>query len=89
MGQEDGQRVELSPGTGKLEFFSERSPYLLIFQEWLWVAAFYLRARLAVGNRLDGAKLHEAVKEVQSRLGNYYRHINVRAFNCEILTQKT
>ncbi|EYB99062.1 hypothetical protein Y032_0125g1268 [Ancylostoma ceylanicum] len=43
--------------------------------EWLWVAGFYLRARLAVGHALGGSHWASAKKEVQSRLGNYYGHI--------------
>ncbi|KAK6735058.1 hypothetical protein RB195_018326 [Necator americanus] len=43
--------------------------------EWVWVAGFYLRARLAAGNALGGSYWTSARKEVQSRLGNYYRHI--------------
>ncbi|VDM59544.1 unnamed protein product [Angiostrongylus costaricensis] len=43
--------------------------------EWVWVVGFYLRARLAVGSILGGSHLESAMKEVQSRLGNYYRHI--------------
>uniref|UniRef100_A0A8L8K969 Amylo-alpha-1,6-glucosidase n=1 Tax=Heligmosomoides polygyrus TaxID=6339 RepID=A0A8L8K969_HELPZ len=43
--------------------------------EWVWVAGFYLRARLAVGHLLGGAEWEAAKKEVQSRLGNYFRHI--------------
>lgn len=43
--------------------------------EWVWVAGFYLRARLAVGNILGGSYMELAMKEVQSRLGNYYKHI--------------
>uniref|UniRef100_A0A0K0DJW5 GDE_C domain-containing protein n=1 Tax=Angiostrongylus cantonensis TaxID=6313 RepID=A0A0K0DJW5_ANGCA len=43
--------------------------------EWVWVVGFYLRARLAVGSILGGSHLELAMKEVQSRLGNYYRHI--------------
>ncbi|KAJ1370050.1 Amylo-alpha-1,6-glucosidase [Parelaphostrongylus tenuis] len=43
--------------------------------EWVWVAGFYLRARLAIGSILGGLHLESAMKEVQSRLGNYYKHI--------------
>ncbi|KJH49784.1 glycogen debranching enzyme [Dictyocaulus viviparus] len=43
--------------------------------EWIWVAGFYLRARLAIGKALGGSHLEAAMNEVQSRLGNYYKHI--------------
>uniref|UniRef100_A0A1I7XD66 Glycogen debranching enzyme n=1 Tax=Heterorhabditis bacteriophora TaxID=37862 RepID=A0A1I7XD66_HETBA len=45
--------------------------------EWVWVAGFYLRARLIIGKRLGGEYWITARKEVQARLGNYYRHIQV------------
>ncbi|CAI5441641.1 unnamed protein product [Caenorhabditis angaria] len=43
--------------------------------EWVWVAGFYLLARLSIGERIGGEKLEYAVKQVQSRLGNAYKHI--------------
>ncbi|CAB3411249.1 unnamed protein product [Caenorhabditis bovis] len=43
--------------------------------EWLWVAAYYLNARLTVGQRLGGDRLKYAMKQVQSRLGACYQHI--------------
>ncbi|GMR35805.1 hypothetical protein PMAYCL1PPCAC_06000, partial [Pristionchus mayeri] len=39
--------------------------------EWLWVAAYYLQARLAIAKELGGAKVDEARREVLSRLGAY------------------
>ncbi|KIH50751.1 hypothetical protein ANCDUO_19167 [Ancylostoma duodenale] len=55
--------------------FDGTSSKLPVVQEWLWVAGFYLRARLAVGHALGGSHWASAKKEVQSRLGNYYGHI--------------
>ncbi|CAD6192035.1 unnamed protein product [Caenorhabditis auriculariae] len=43
--------------------------------EWVWVAAFYSTARLAIGERLGGERLQAAIKEVQSRLGACHQHI--------------
>ncbi|GMT14102.1 hypothetical protein PFISCL1PPCAC_5399 [Pristionchus fissidentatus] len=39
--------------------------------EWLWVAAYYLQARLVIAKELGGEKMEEARREVLSRLGAY------------------
>ncbi|GMS83451.1 hypothetical protein PENTCL1PPCAC_5626 [Pristionchus entomophagus] len=39
--------------------------------EWLWVAAYYLKARLAIGKELGGEKMEEAKREVLARMGAY------------------
>ncbi|KAF8361461.1 agl-1, partial [Pristionchus pacificus] len=44
--------------------------------EWLWVAAYYLQARLAVAKELGGEKMEEARREVLSRLGAYRIALN-------------
>ncbi|KHJ99115.1 putative glycogen debranching enzyme [Oesophagostomum dentatum] len=49
--------------------------------EWLWVAGYYLRARLVYGNMLGGEEWKSAKKEVQARLGNYYGHIRKSAWS--------
>ncbi|CAI2335505.1 unnamed protein product [Caenorhabditis sp. 36 PRJEB53466] len=43
--------------------------------EWLFVAGYYLSARLAIGQILGGAEKEYAVKQVQERLGTAFKHI--------------
>ncbi|KAF1764730.1 hypothetical protein GCK72_004680 [Caenorhabditis remanei] len=43
--------------------------------EWLFVAGYYLQARLKIGEILGGVEKRYAIRQVQERLGNAYRHI--------------
>uniref|UniRef100_A0A1I7U7N9 Glycogen debranching enzyme n=1 Tax=Caenorhabditis tropicalis TaxID=1561998 RepID=A0A1I7U7N9_9PELO len=43
--------------------------------EWLFVAGFYLQARLQIGEILGGAEKQYAIRQVQERLGSAYKHI--------------
>nr|CDJ90340.1 Amylo-alpha-1 domain containing protein [Haemonchus contortus] len=49
--------------------------------EWVWIAGAYLRARMSVGRVLGGDHWKSAQKEIQQRLGNYYRHIRESAWS--------
>jgi Holliday junction resolvase len=56
--------------------------FLLFFQEWLWIAAVYLNAKIKIANILkqeseNGAKIwEEALSEVKNYLLVYTRHID-------------
>ncbi|EGT54590.1 hypothetical protein CAEBREN_28219 [Caenorhabditis brenneri] len=43
--------------------------------EWLFVAGFYLQARLNIGLILGGPEKRYAIRQTQERLGNAYKHI--------------
>uniref|UniRef100_A0A8R1HSN3 Glycogen debranching enzyme n=1 Tax=Caenorhabditis japonica TaxID=281687 RepID=A0A8R1HSN3_CAEJA len=43
--------------------------------EWLFVAGYYLSARLKIGEIIGGDEKAYAIRQVQSRLGNAYKHI--------------
>lgn len=43
--------------------------------EWLFVAGYYLLARLKIGEILGGQEKDYAIKQVQERLGNAYKHV--------------
>ncbi|KHN79240.1 Glycogen debranching enzyme [Toxocara canis] len=44
--------------------------------EWLWVAAYFLRAKLLVAKELNDAAAYDAaVRSVRARMGTYWEHI--------------
>ncbi|PIC44676.1 hypothetical protein B9Z55_004964 [Caenorhabditis nigoni] len=43
--------------------------------EWLFVAGYYLQARLKIGEILGGAEKKYAIRQVQERLGSAYKHL--------------
>ncbi|CAJ0581715.1 unnamed protein product, partial [Mesorhabditis spiculigera] len=49
--------------------------------EWLWVAGYYLKARLAVTRKIDDEEWVKAKKEVETHLGRCQEHITASAWS--------
>uniref|UniRef100_A0A9J2PSW9 4-alpha-glucanotransferase n=1 Tax=Ascaris lumbricoides TaxID=6252 RepID=A0A9J2PSW9_ASCLU len=44
--------------------------------EWLWVAAYFLRAKLSIAKELNDEAIYDtAVRSVRARMGNYWEHM--------------